>query len=152
MPSFVLSSQGQPYMNAVSAVADTTGAWLSVGDGLDVVTFEFVVDVGAGNVTGVAYVEHTAQMTGTLPTTAGTATRVLLPLGSLHTTLSTAALASAPNPSVGVTLTALVTGRFAIHLGQVPAGNIRAVFDFASGTGASPNTVTCYASGWGRGR
>lgn len=152
MPSFVLASQGQPYMNAVSAVADKTGDWLSVGDGLDVVSFEFVMDVGAGNVTGTVYVEHTAQMTGTLPTTAGTATRIALPLGSLHTTMTTVTLASAPNPSTGLTLTAAVTGRFAIHLGQVPAGNIRCVFDWASGTGASPNTVTCYASGWGRGR
>ena len=149
MPSFVLASQGQPYMSAVSAVADKTGDWLSVGDGLEVVTFEFVLDVGAGNITGVVYVEHTAQLSGTMPSVG---TRVALPLGSLHTTMSTVALASAPNPSVAATLTAAVTGRFALHLGKIPAGNIRAIFDWASGTGASPNTLTCYASGWGRGQ
>ena len=145
MPGFVLTSQGQPYMNAVSSLASKTGDWISVGDGLEVVTFDYEFAMGAGNITGTITVEHVAQLSGSLPSTG---TRVLLPLGSLHTNLTQATLASAPNPSLAVTLTAVVTGRLALHLGKVPAGHIRSLFNFTSGAGASPNTLTCYATGW----
>lgn len=144
MPPNVPLAVGQPYMNALGALATRTGDWIPIGDGLSVIMFEYVFDVGAGNVTATVSVQHTAQLNGT-PTSGSV---INLPLGSLHTSLSQATLASAPNPSVAVTLTATITGRFAIILGQVPAGQIRSIYTFGSGTGASPNTITCYASGW----
>lgn len=147
MPSFVPIAIGQPYMNAVDALTSKTGDWISVGDGLAVIAFEFDVQVGAGTITGSVNVQHTSQLSGTLP---ATGSRILLPLGSLHTSLTTVTLASSPNPSTSATITAMTTGRFSIVLGQIPAGNIRCSYVFASGTGASPNTITTWCTGWGR--
>lgn len=145
MPSSLVT-QSQPYVNATSAIASKTGDWIQIGEGLSVICFEFVFDVGAGNVTGAVRIDHTAQLNGT----PASATILNLPLGSLHTGTSwstLATLAGAPNPSPQVTLTAMITGRFEIMLGQVPPGQIRSVYNFTSGTGASPNTLTQYVTG-----
>ena len=146
MSSYVLA---QPYMDAVSALQSEAGNWLSIGDGLDSLAFEFDLALGGGNVTGAVQVEYTAQLNGTMP---AVGTRFLLSASALHTTLTTAALSLAPDPSLEVTLTAVTTGRFAIVLGPVPAGNIRCNYVYTSGDGAAPNSVTCWAIGWGRGR
>lgn len=144
MPNVVSLTDGQPYINALGSLATRTGNWLTFGDGLDTLAFDWEFALGAGNVTGSINVQYAAQLNGTMPSTG---TRILLPLGSLHTTLTSASLASAPNPSDSVTLTAVTTGRLLITLAALPAGNYRCVYVFGSGTGASPNTVTCYATG-----
>lgn len=142
-----ISPQGQPYINAVSALASKTGDWIYASDGLDGICFEWVFALGAGNVTGTIVVEHTAQLTGTPPTNGS---RIMLPLGSLHTSMTQVTLAAAPSPSPEVTLTAVVTGRLEINLGRIPAGVIRCNYVFASGSGASPNTATCYQTSTSR--
>jgi hypothetical protein len=133
-------ADSQPYMNALGALATRNGAWLAVGGGLSRIEFEFDFALGAGTVTGAISVEHTAQLNGAMPTNG---TRIVLPVGSLHTTLTTAALNTA---GTQVTLTALTTGRLAVMLGSVPPGNIRCIYTFTSGAGAAPNTVTCWAT------
>lgn len=147
MPSFVPAALGQPYFNAVSAITSKTGDWISCGDGLDVISFEFEWSMGVGTVTGNIAIQHTSQLNGTMPSNGSV---ILLPLGSLHTNMATATLDLAPNPSTQVTLTALTTGRLSIVLGQIPAGNIRAIYTRSSGSGASPNTLSVWCTGWGR--
>lgn len=147
MPTFIPASVGQPYFNAVSAITSKTGDWINVGQGLEVVSFEFEWSMGAGTVTGSITIQHTSQLSGAMPTNGSV---IGLPLGSLHTSLLTATLDSAPNPSQQVTLTALTTGRLSIVLGKVPAGNIRAIYTRNSGSGASPNTLSAWVTGWGR--
>jgi hypothetical protein len=144
--AFISAAQGQPYMNAVTSLVTKLGDWIPIGDGLAEVCFQYIFALGAGNVTGSILVEHTANMSETVLTT-GTGTRVLLPLGSMHTTLTTATLDLVPNPSLLVTLTAVTTGKLSIMLSDIPPGQIRSTFSFASGTGASPNTITCYVTG-----
>lgn len=143
-----LSPSGQPYFSATSLVTKN-GDWIACGDGLNNICFEFDFQLGAGNITGAIRIEHTAQLNGTMPTNGS---RILLPLGCLHTTLTQATLALAPNPSLEVALTAVVSGRLAIILSQIPAGNIRANFIFSSGTGASPNLVVCNSTTTARAR
>lgn len=142
-----LVSQGQPYFSATS-LATKLGDWIAIGEGLHSICWEFDFQLGGGNVTGALRVEHTAQLNGTLP---ANGSRIGLPLGSLHTTLTQAVLALAPNPSQEVTLTAVVSGRLALILGAVPAGNIRCSYIFASGAGASPNLVVCNFAATSRG-
>lgn len=142
MPSSLIT-QVQPYVNATSAIASKTGDWIQIGEGLTVICFEFVFALGAGNVTGSIAIQHTALLNGT---PAG-GTVVMLPLGSLHGSAVQATLASAPNPSTQVTLTAMITGQLEINLGLVPPGQIRSIYTFSSGAGASPNTLTQYVTG-----
>lgn len=144
MTAFSLGSS-QPYLAPQSAVADAVGAWTSIGSGLESVEFEWVFDIGAGTVTGVLWVEKVAQLNGTIATAIGSGTRILIPQGAMHTSVSGFALASAPSPSVGVTVTAASSGRVSIMLGRIPPGQIRAGWDYGSGAGGGSNLVSCYA-------
>jgi hypothetical protein len=141
--STITPSVGQPYINAANAIGTQTGAWIPIGSVVEALAFEFVFSIGAGNVTGAVTIQYSAQMNGAI---SGAGTQLLLPNGSLHTSLTQATLASAPNPSTQVTLTALVAGRFSVILSKVPPGQVRAIYTYTSGTGASPNQLTVYCA------
>jgi hypothetical protein len=143
---FIPHSVGQPYFNAVSAIADSTGSPI-VCDGLKVATFTFVLAVGAGTTTGVIYFE-VAAIASTPASTDWS--RVLIPAGGLHTNVSGVALSTPVSATMGsttVALTAVTSGSFTVTVSDLPVGQLRCVWDWASGTGASPNTLTAYAQG-----
>jgi hypothetical protein len=146
MASYI--SNGQPYFASTTPqTTDVVGNPIFC-DGLSVATFTFVLNVGAGNVTSTIYFEATSQAGGTVTDWA----RLLIPAGGLHTNVAGIALSTPVSETMGsltVTLTAASSGTFMVTLSDLPVGLVRAVYDYGSGTGGAPNTLTCYAAGKG---
>jgi hypothetical protein len=141
--STIRITDGQPYFNAVSAITTRTGAWLSLSEGLTRIAWDFDWNLGgAGKIDGSIHFEYTAQLFGTMPTTG---TRVVMPVGSLHTNLGAACTLAATG--MNIVLNQLPTSRFAVMYGDVPPGSLRMIYTYAASGGAAPNTLSVWCSG-----
>jgi hypothetical protein len=136
-----LSPALRHYIAAATITSDQAGAWFST-EGLSVISATVVMAVGAGTITGEFYAECTADTSAS----ALGPSRVILPAGCLHTSLSGIALA---DPAEAVAVTAATTGNFTVSLDAIIAGQMRFMWNQTGGTGASPNTITVFLNGRG---
>lgn len=134
------NATAQPYIAAVNgnALLDQPGEWFSTVE-CDTISHSSQLDVGAGNVTAKVYAEFTADMKNLRGIS-----RVALPYGCLHTNLAGVDYAA---DGKSIQLTAASSGSFSISISAPGVGRMRFVYDFETGTGASPNTYESYTAG-----
>lgn len=143
MKSIFSPGGSQGYLFGQNILVSGAGRWFGT-DRVQLVTIGVELQVGAGTITGALVPQFTAAtLAGATVDTPPALSPVLLPAGSLHSTLSGVTLPGIPDR---VAVAAATSGSFTLSFATPPAGKLRFGWVFGSGTGAAPNFLNVYVN------
>jgi len=129
----IANAEDGRYLDAVDINEVQPGRWFSPGQ---TITLSVEIEVGEATIAGHFYGEITAD-----PRREKGISRVILPVGCLHTLMDNVTL---PEHGNFVQLDAATSGAFTVTLSFAGAGHMRFCWEPSGGGGDAPNTITVF--------